>query len=160
MQGMIEETMQRPEGEEITPDMVRKNIAVPPELQRAYDGLVVAGMKVMFSKESHELMLKELEREGPMAKRLGEGIAGLVLLIFKESNNNLPPQVLIPAGTELLVQAADFLRKTGEAVTNKDIGDGLEIMVGVLFDKFGVSTDKVMQMVGGYDQAAPKAQEA
>lgn len=140
--------------EDITPEAVREKITVPPELQDAYERVVLAGMKMMFSEQTHELMLKEFERGGPIAKRLGEGTAGLLLLLFKQTNGNMPPQVLIPAGTDLLVQAADFVRKAGlEKVTNKDIGDGLEIMVGILFEKFGLSPEKVYQMVGGFDRS-------
>lgn len=165
MQGMIQDAMKREGGEDLTPEVVRSNMQIPPDLQRAYDKTVLAGMKLMFSKETHQLMLKEFEREGPLAKRLGEGVAGMLLMLFQESNRSLPPQVLIPAGTDLLVQAADFVKKSGlEKVTNKDIADGLEIMIGVLFDKFGISTDKVLQMVGNYDRSnvkqAQKAQGA
>ena len=157
MQGMIQDAMKREDGDEHSPEAVRSNMQIPPDLQRAYDKTVLAGMKLMFSKETHQLMLKEFEREGPLSKRLGEGVAGMMLMLFQESNRSLPPQVLIPAGTDLLVQAADFIKKSGlEKVTNKDIADGLEIMIGVLFEKFGISTDKVLQMVGNYDRTAVK----
>ena len=113
MEGMIQKEMARPEGEELTPEVIQQNIKMPPELQEAYERVVIAGMKVMFSKETHRIMLKEMQQPGPVAERLGRGIAGLMLLLVKESNNTMPPQVIIPAGLELMMQAVDFMRKTG-----------------------------------------------
>lgn len=164
--GLIQDTMGRPdaEGGELTPEAVGKNIKMPPELQTAYDRVVIAGMKVLFSKESHQLMIKQLDGEGSTGEKLGKGVAGLLLLLFKESNGSMPPQVLVPAGIQLVAQAADFLRKSGLAkVTNKDIGDGTELMISILLEKFGVSPEKMQQMFAQYSNenvnaAAPAAQ--
>lgn len=151
-EGMIKENMSRPEGDELTLENVKKNMEIPPELQEAYERVVVAGMKVMFSKESHKFMLKEMQGQGPVAQRLGQGIAGLMLLLFKESNETMPPEVIIPAGIELLMQAVDFVRKTdmGE-VSNKDIGDATEIMIQMILEKFGVDPQRMEQMLNQYD---------
>lgn len=159
MEGIIQENMGRPEGEDITPQSVQQGIEMPPELQEAYERVVLAGMKVMFSEQTHKLMLDELQRQGPVAERLGKGIAGLMLMLFKESNGTMPPQVMIPAGMDLLVQAADFINQAKlETVTNQNIGDASEVMIGVLMDKFGVPQGKFMEMVGSFDRDAIEAQ--
>lgn len=150
--GIIQDSMARPEGEELTPEAVSENIQMPPELQEAYDRVVLAGMKVMFTKSSHKLMLKELQKPGPVGQKLGQGIAGLMLILVKESNNSIPPAVLIPAGIQLMMQAVDFMRQTGmEKVTNQDIGDGMELMIMTLMEKFGASPEKVQQMLNQFD---------
>lgn len=150
--GIIQDSMARPEGEELTPEAVSENIQMPPELQEAYDRVVLAGMKIMFTKDSHKLMLKELQKPGPVGQKLGQGIAGLMLILVKESNNSIPPAVLIPAGIQLMMQAVDFMRKTGmEKVTNQDIGDGMELMIMTLMEKFGASPEKVQQMLNQFD---------
>lgn len=151
-QGMIQQNMARPEGKELTLDSVKKSIKMPPELQEAYERVVIAGMKVMFSKETHRVMLKELQKKGPVGDRLGKGIAGLMLLLFKESNNTMPPQVIIPAGMELMMQAVDFMRETKTAeVTNQDIGQGVQIMISTVASKFGVDPKKLEQMINNFD---------
>lgn len=156
--GMIQEGMGRPEGDELNADNVSKSLKVPPELQKAYERVVIAGMKVMFDKESHVMMLKSLKGPGSLGERLGKGITGLMLILFQESNKTMPPQVLIPAATTLLMQAADFIKKAKlEPITNKDIGEGMNIMVTTLLDKFGVTQDKIQQMVNQYDQTNVKA---
>jgi hypothetical protein len=148
---IIQDKMARPEGEDLDSEQIKNNIKMPPELQDAYDRVVVAGMKVMFSKESHKLMLDELQKEGPVGEKLGKGIAGLMLLLVKESNNTIPPQVIIPAGVNLVTQAADFMRNTKlEKITNADIGDAMEIMISTVLGKFGVSPEQMNEMLNQY----------
>ena len=159
--GLIQDEMARPEGDDLTKESVEENIKMPPELQEAYERVVIAGMKVMFSKESHKVMLKELQREGPMDQRLGKGIAGLMLLLVKESNNTIPPEVIIPAGMKLMMEAVDFMRETdlGQP-TNAEIGGGMQIMISTILEKFGVAPDKMEQMLNQYSNenipAAPQ----
>jgi hypothetical protein len=146
--GMIQQEMARPEGDELTTDSVKKNINMPPELQEAYERVVIAGMKVMFSKESHRAMLAEIQRGGPVAERLGKGISGLVLMLFQESNKTMPPEVIIPAGMELLMRAVDFLKDSGlEKVNNKDVGDAMEIMITTILKTFGIGPEQMQQML-------------
>ena len=155
MAGIIQNQMARPDGEELTPESVQQNIKMPPELQEAYERVVIAGMKVMFSKDTHRIMLKEMQKSGPMADRIGKGIAGLMLILFKESNQTMPPQVIIPAGIELLMQSVDFMRKTGmEKITNKDIAGGMQVFINTIFEKFGVDPAKFESMVNQYDNTA------
>jgi hypothetical protein len=159
--GIIQEKMARPEGDDLTLEAIQKNIKMPPELQEAYERVVVAGMKVMFSKESHQIMLKEIQAEGEVSEKLGRGITGLMLLLFKESNQTIPPQVIIPAGVELLVQAADFVRKSGvDEITNADIGDAIEVFITMILDKFGADSKQIMAMVNQYSgENLPPAEE-
>jgi hypothetical protein len=159
--GLIQDEMGRPEGDDLTKESVEENIKMPPELQEAYERVVIAGMKVMFSKESHKLILKELQREGPMDQRLGKGIAGLMLLLVKESNNTIPPEVIIPAGMKLMMEAVDFMRETGLGQpTNAEIGGGMQIMISTILEKFGIAPDKMEQMLNQYSNenipAAPQ----
>jgi hypothetical protein len=149
--GLIQDGMGRPDGTDLSTESVTKDIKMPPELQEAYERVVIAGMKVMFSKESHRALLKELERAGPMDQRLGKGVAGLMLLLFKESNATMPPEVIIPAGVKLMMEAVDFMRESGSgSPTNADIGNGMQIMISIILEKFGVAPDKMEQMLNQY----------
>jgi hypothetical protein len=151
-EGLIQEKMARPEGDELTPEAVKNGIKIPPDMQEAYDRVVVAGMKIMFSKETHGVMLKEMQKEGPVAQRLGQGVAGLMLVMVKESNETMPPQIIIPAGVELLMQAVDFMKKTDLAnPTNEEIGQAIQIMITTIMEKFGVDPAKFEQMLNQFD---------
>jgi hypothetical protein len=148
---IIQDKMARPEGDDLDTETIKKNINMPPELQEAYERVVIAGMKVMFSKESHKLMLDELQKEGPLGDKLGKGIAGLMLMLIKESNGTIPPEVIIPAGINLISRAADFIRKSEiEKITNADIGDAMQVFMSTILQKFGVDTEKMNQMLNQY----------
>lgn len=153
MVGIVNQNMSRPDAEDdISPQQVRKDMRLPPELQQAYERVVVAGMKMMFSKETNKYMLQQLDAPGSMAEKLGNGVAELMLALFMQSNKTMPPQVIIPAGTELVVQAADFIKKAGLAkVTNRDIGDGIQIMMATVFKAFGIDPNKLFQKIGQFD---------
>jgi len=148
---IIQDKMARPEGDDLDTETIKKNINMPPELQEAYERVVIAGMKVMFSKESHKLMLDEFQKEGPLGEKLGKGIAGLMLLLVKESNGTIPPEVIVPAGINLISRAADFIRKSKlEKITNADIGDAIEIFTSTILEKFGVDPAKMADMLNQY----------
>jgi hypothetical protein len=148
---IIQDKMGRPEGEDLDTEAIKDNIKMPPELQEAYERVVIAGMKVMFSKESHKLMLDELQKEGPMGQKLGMGIAGLMILLVKESNGTIPPEVIIPAGINLITRAADFIRKAKiDKITNGDIGDAMEVFISTILEKFGVDPAKMADMLNQY----------
>lgn len=150
--GLIQDNLAQPGADTpINSQVIKENINMPPELQEAYERVVIAGMKVMFSKESHDFMLKQLQQGGTLGEKLGKGVAGLLLVLFKQSNETMPPQVIIPAGVELVAQAADFLKEAGmEQPTNDDIGQGIEIMITTILQKFGVSPEQMQQMVNQY----------
>lgn len=153
MQGLIQAN-QSPDGrDDITPEKIQQSIQIPDQLKSAYEKIVAAGMTVMFSKESNKAAVDSIMKgEGPLAQRLGMGIAGLLGMMVKESNGTVPPQVLIPAGVELLVQAADFLRKSGMAeINNKVIGDAMDVMVTAVLQSAKLDVQKIAGFVG--DQA-------
>jgi hypothetical protein len=147
--GMIQDNMGRPQGNDLSAEAVSNNIKMPPELQEAYDRVVIAGMKVMFSDESHKMMLQFMDEEGP---------ARLMLILFKESNETIPPQVIIPAAVQLLMRAADFAKKSGMGeISNKDIAGGIELMIAIILEKFGVDPSQFKQMLDQYDETAVNA---
>lgn len=156
-QGIVAGNMARPQStEDISPLAVReKNMDnMPAHLQHGYERLVTAGMKIMFEKKSNKLLLQQLQRDVPMAKRLGEGTAALVLILWDRSNQTMPPQLIIPVGTELLLQAADFAKQSGIAtITNQDIGDGVQVFLNLIFEKFNIDPAKLEQMMGNFDQS-------
>lgn len=151
--GLLNQNMGRPQADSnITPESVRRDMNIPPELQNAYERVVVAGMKVMFSKETNKYVLKAIEGEGTNGEKLGNGVAELLIMLFAQSNKTMPPQVIIPAGTELVVQAADFVKKAGlMKVTNQDIGDGIQVMISQVLRAFGADPQKLFQKISQFD---------
>jgi len=163
MAGMIEQNMTQPteaapeqgaaptQGAPITPEAIKENTKMPPNLQNAYDRVVLAGMKIMFSEKTNQLVMKQMQGQVPVSERLGIGIAGLLATLFKESNKTMPPAVIIPAGVYLLAQAADFLKKSRiENIDDKAIGDAMQIFVETTIKMFGGDSDKVYGILNGF----------
>jgi hypothetical protein len=141
--------------QDLTPDAVWSNIEMPEELQEAYERIVLAGMKILFSQGTNRELLKRIDGPGPIGIRLGKGMATLMLLLFKQSNQTIPPNVIIPAGLYLLSQAADFLKKTEvEEVTNKDIADSMVEFINTLITSFGGDTQKMYELFDRYSEVA------
>lgn len=134
---------------DLTTDMVSKEIKMPAELQEAYERVVLAGMKLLFSKETNKAVIGVLQnQDGDLAERLGKSIAGLMAELYRTSNQSMPPQVIIPAGVELLMQAADFIRKSKlEPINNKIIGDAMDVMVTTVLQMFKLDPGKIVQFV-------------
>ena len=151
MAGIIEQNMAPAQGQAISPEAIKENTKMPPELQNAYERVVLAGMKIMFSEKTNQLVMKQMQGEGPVSERLGIGIAGLMATLFKESNKTMPPAVIIPAGVYLLAQAADFLKQSQiENIDDKAIGDAMQIFVETAIKMFGGDTDKVYSILNGF----------
>lgn len=146
-------------GGKITPELLESKMHLDPRQRTQVDRIVTAGLKVMFSKESHQLMLKQLDGPQPIAQKIGEGVAGLVSLLFQESNRSIPPNLLIPVGTILCAHAALWIRKTGQTVTDQDIGNAIEVMTSAVLNAVGVDPDRLVNHAASA-QPAPKEQPA
>ena len=151
---------QPPEGrDDLSVEQVTSQIKMPPQLQEAYQRVVLAGMKLLFDKKTNRFAIKQFQAlEGSVGERLGKSIAGLLAMLFRESNQSMPPQVIVPAGVELVMQAADFIRKAKiEPINNKDIGDAMDVMVTTVLQMFKLDPGKIVQFA---DQQATRQQGA
>lgn len=132
------------------PEAISEEISssMPKEFQEAFSRVVKAGMKVIFSEETHDDIIQMLnQNEGDIGQVLGEQIAGLMSLLYKKSNQTMPPEVIIPAGTYLLAQAADFLEKvTKEEIGPEIIAEAMQVMIDALMTGFGIDPKQFSQV--------------
>ena len=141
----------------ITLQSVKAGMKIPPQFQEMYTRVVIAGMKVMFSDQSHHLMEQELKHPGTIAEKLGRGIAGLMLLLYKHSNKTMPPQIMIPVGMELMMHAVDYYRQTDKiTITDQDIGEATQTMVALLMHSAGVNPKKVFDKAQALHAQTPQ----
>lgn len=131
--------------------------AIPKNLQEAFTRVVKAGMKVMFSEQTHDMMMEQLSQDGELPQVLGEGIAGLMLILYKKSNETMPPEIIIPSGIYLLSEGADFMETImGEEMPPDIIADAVEVMTSILMEKFGIKKENFNMAMekaaaGGYE---------
>jgi hypothetical protein len=132
------------------PEAIAEKVAtdMPKEFQEAFARVVKAGMKVIFSKETHEDIIQLLnQNEGDISETLGNQIASLMALLYKKSNQTMPGEVIVPAGTYLLAQAAEFLEKvTGEEIGPDIIAVAMQTMIDALMTGFGVDPKQFTQI--------------
>ena len=117
---------------------------VPPADKAAYDKIVLAGMKVMFSKETHGQLMQGLQQAEDKLTTAVEGIIGILGILFKESRNTMPVGPMILAGQSLLMEALDFMEQ-GQMieVTPEVLGQATQSYIETLLPKLGMSAEKM-----------------
>lgn len=131
---------------------------VDKNLQGIFDKSVIAGMRIMFDKSSHAMALAELEKPGPMPKKLAEGAIQLVYLLWDQSNKSLPPKILVPLGQMFVLRAFQFLQLSQDPEATKEtLGEAYaEVTQGIL-DRAGATPDKIPALLKGQGgQPQPK----
>lgn len=163
---MADPKMQQPQPQPAQPpaagklnvEMIRSKMQVPPNLQSAYDRVITAGKKIMYSQQMAPQITELLKGQGTPGQKIGQGIVALMAIMIGQSNHTMPPQLVIPAATELVVVFADFLRESGLKVEDKDIGEGMATMISTIMERAGITPDKlqgILQQGGGGGGAAP-----
>lgn len=137
--------------EDLTPESARAQMKLPDDLRQVYERVVDGGLKLMFSEQTREQTLQFMQGAGDPAEKMGEGVAAVMATLFKQSNNTMPPQVIIPAGVELLLHAVDVVKKSGGQWSQDDTAESMANMVEAIFRQFGTSLDQVggMMQQGG-----------
>lgn len=130
--------------------------AMGPEREDAFRRVVLAGKKILYGKETQGMIDEFMATDAPIEEKLGTGIANLLILIDNKANGNVPKDVMIPAGTVLLFDAADFLRQSGEKITVEQMGSAYEHMFYGIFAGYGAQPE---QVDAAFDQFAAQRQQ-
>lgn len=133
---------------------------VDPALQNAFQRIVTAGLKVMYSQKSHDMMVSELKAHGDPAEIAGNGVAKLLGLLMSQSKGTMPMKAGIPAGTVLLCEGLDFMEQAGLVKVDQNVlAKAMQAMSSSFLQLLGVTPDKMGQMIAQarQQQAAPKA---
>jgi len=130
---------------------------VPPDMKDAWDRIMVAGMKFLFDESTNTMVNDYLEGPGDMSQKLGEGTAGLMVTLDKESRGALPKELLIPGGIALMILSIKYMKKAGIAnVSSQEYAKAIEIFMYKLLGAFGIQ----QQQFDGYiDQMAAQYKE-
>lgn len=137
----------------------------------AYDRVTAAGMKMMYAPDNAEMIQGLIMDEAvPVANKLGEGIANLLIMMDNQGNGSVPKEILVPVGVTLMFEAADYLFEVGVEFTEDDLGKALELMINGIFVGYGIDPaqiDKVVDDMGkklgfeeGADEPEPVAEDA
>lgn len=146
--------------EPITAAGIRAKMKFPKGLEKAYAKVVKAGIQLMFDPSTREQTMAFMEESGGDPDKMAEGVSAVVLMLFKESNETIPPNLLIPAGIELLVHAVEVAKAGGAEVSNEQLAEGMGNMVEQILIKFGATPEQMQKLMSGMDsgQSAPASE--
>lgn len=122
---------------------------VPQQYQDAYQRVVLAGKKLMYSDETHDLMQQALAQSDDPMQAVGKGTAQLMGLLTKESRNTIPQPVFMPAALALMADALDFVSQTKKRrLGPQDIETATRSFSETLLAAAGITQDGLGQLVG------------
>ena len=173
-QAQAQGQMQAPNPETMSPiiqghmDELAKMRKLMDEKQgNAYDRVTAAGMKMMYAPDNAEMIQSLIMDEAvPVANKLGEGIANLLIMMDNQGNGSVPKEILVPVGITLMFEAADYLFEVGVEFTEDDLGKALELMINGIFVGYGIDPaqiDKVVDDMGkklGFEGGADEPESA
>ncbi len=135
---------------------------IPPQFRAATERLVLAGMKVMFSPQTHELAMRQVQDAEDPAAGAAVGVAALMSQLTARVKGELPQPAIVPAALILLMEALAFLAEAGQVeLTDQVVADATQDLAGYLMQKLGLTPDKVaaaqdVMRQGGGAQPAPE----
>jgi hypothetical protein len=120
---------------------------VAPDQQKAFNRIVVAGMKLMYADKTEAMLRKQMDSaEPPIAA--GQGAAKLVGLLLAKSKGTAPFKAMIPAGVVLTCEALDFMEKAGKAQLTPDlVSEAVQEFGSAVLQVIGVTPEKLDQMM-------------
>ena len=128
---------------------------VQPKYQDAYNRIVIAGMKVMFSEQLAGELMQGLKASQQPVITAAEGVIGILGILYKESRKTMPLAPMVMAGMNLLLQALDAIDQTGiMKIDNNAIGIGTQHYIESLLPKLGITPDKLQAILGQVGQVA------
>lgn len=131
---------------------------VLPKFKGAFDRIISAGLKVMYSPETHDMMVSQLGEQNPPEINVGEGVAKLMGILWHEGKGTLPMQAFIPASLILLCEGMDFAEKAGKIqVTPDTLAAATKELMSSLMQILGITPEKIQAAKA---QAQPAQQAA
>lgn len=117
---------------------------VSPADKEAYDKIVLAGMKVMFSKETHGQLIQGFKEAGDPLTAIVDGVIALIGILFQQSKGTMPPGPMVLAGQSLLMEALDFMEESRLIEVNEQmLGQATQQYIETLLPKIGLTPDKM-----------------
>lgn len=133
--------------------------------QEDYLKIVVAGMKVLYTPQTHRMELGAIAKiTGPrdVPANVAQGVLKLILLVYRESAGKMSIPMSIPAAVVLAMYLLEDIQKVkGITLTPDLIAQTTRAVVMALYQKYGIKPDQVQQVVKqGYQRQPGKAPAA
>lgn len=141
---------------------------VPPQYAVAVQKIYLAGMKLMFSPETHQHMVQAVQSDTDPGHAVGAGVVALITMLYQQSKGTMPIPAAVPAGLLLVAEGLDFMEQSKmiPQATPEMIDSATQTLVSMLMQKVGMTPDRMAQLAqqahGGAQppEAAPAAPTA
>ena len=129
---------------------------LPPQDKNSVERAVLDGQKIMFSQQTHKYMQEAIAHEGDLADNLAVAGVKLVILLLHETKGNIPPNIMLPAASILMVKACEYVDKTQGGMTMDIFYDALATMIAGIHKKVQEARAGDQAQPGpGYNAPAP-----
>lgn len=123
---------------------------VKPESKKAYDNTVLAGKKILFDPKTHshmQLIANPESRKDPVGT-ISSGIAGLMWIMYRESNSTMKPDVMIMAGITLMCDVMDFAeRGLGIQIDNQMVSATTKALTDQMSIKLKITPEQAHEAI-------------
>lgn len=140
---------------------------IPPELQDGYQRILVAGMKLMYSKETAKYAadyLKQVKAANNDPAMIAHGIIKLLEIVRRESQGKMSVPAAYPAAIVLMCYALEDMEKMlGAKITPELIAQTTRAVTAGYFALFQITQEQIKQAIKtgtpkpGAAPAAPSA---
>lgn len=127
---------------------------VPEKMRDAYGRVMLAGQKIMYSKETNGAVEQRIKGAGSPAEAAGSGAVELIGILAQNSRGTMPREVAGPAMMGLMAETLDYLQQTGRIKGDAaDVDTATKALMDAMMKGAGVDQ-------AGFDQILSKAQES
>ena len=137
---------------------------IQPVMRQDYEKIVTAGMKILFSNQTHHLLViaaQKIQAGGPQGipDSVGKIAAGLIGLINQEIKGKIPVPPSFYAVVTFMCHILEYLESTGIQVTDELIGETTKKSHEKLLDYFHI-TPEMVQRATQLSRQGPEAMKA
>lgn len=116
----------------------------PENMRDPVERVVAAGMKLMYAPEMKQELMKAVQSQDPVPKKLAENVTGMMLMLDQKAKGSIPIQAIFPAAMELMGEAAEALSAAGQEVTQDDFNEGALMLFSMIGQKMGANQEQLM----------------
>jgi hypothetical protein len=123
---------------------------VSKENKARYNKTVLAAETMLFDPKTHANMelVRNPESQKTPVQTISKGVSGLMWLLYQQSKQTLPAEVLIYAGTTTICKVLDFAERGLKLeITPQIISDTVQRTSERLFEKMGVTPDQLRNAI-------------
>ena len=126
--------------------------AASPQEQDAYERVVLAGLQVLYSEQTHAQIMNMLKGGEAPEKDISDTVALVMQQLDKQSGGKIPQVVIIPAAVELVSATAELGEQAGIFQTDdRVLARAVQMVIVTLSNEYGVDPAEIQEILKSLD---------